>query len=181
MHIAKILFFQHNRVKLLVEMPVPERCTTAHTPHLPDALLRLLPGLADHDCQNGTDRPFEEELRCTEVPHLLEHVVLELQSLAQQHDRLCGETEWNWRREPRGTFHVQVEYENEQLALACVRLAERLINAAATEREHEIDLEFELGRLRRLAELGEDLRGGPWTPPRWTPQPDPGFGAPAGR
>lgn len=169
MRIAKVLFFQQNRLKLLVEMPVPERCTTAHLPHLPETLLRLLPGLAEHDCHNGTDRSFVEELASTEVPHLLEHVILELQSLAQEHERLCGETEWNWRREPRGTFHVQVEYENEQLALACVRLAERLIHAAATEREHEIDLDFELGRLRRLAELGEDLRGGPLAPPRYAP------------
>jgi hypothetical protein len=176
MHIAKILFFQQNQVKLLVQMPDPERCTTRHTPAMAPGVLRLLPGLAHHDCQNGRGHTFTQELECTEVPHLLEHVILELQALAQHHDRLCGETEWNWRKEPRGSFHVQIEFENEQLALACVRLAERLVNAAAEGREDEVDLDFELGRLRRLAELGEDLRGGPPPERGWEtamPQPPP--------
>ena len=72
----------------------------------------------------------------TEVPHLLEHLIIELQAQAQNHGVLKGETQWNWRVDPRGTFHVHVEYENEQLVLAAIRLAERIVNTLDKWRDH---------------------------------------------
>src|SRR5687768_4884697 len=94
----------------------------------------------------------------TEVPHLLEHLIIELQSQAQHHEILKGETQWNWRVDPRGTFHVHVEYENEQLVLAAIRLAERIINALDRGEIDCVDIEAEVQKLRTLADLGRDLR-----------------------
>ena len=167
MRVVEILFYDINKVKLVVEMPDPERCTTDCAPHVPRSLFRLFPHLALHRCHNGNGYSFKREAMATEVPHLLEHLIIELQSQAQHHEVLKGETQWNWRVDPRGTFHVHVEYENEQLVLAAVRLAERIVNALDRHHVDEIDIEVEMARLRRIADLGRDLaREAPLAQPR---------------
>jgi hypothetical protein len=92
------------------------------------------------------------------VPHLLEHLIIELQAQAQHHGILKGETQWNWRVDPRGTFHVHVEYENEQLVLAAIRLAERIVNTLDKNAVEAIDIEYEMRKLRQIASIGSELR-----------------------
>lgn len=158
MRIVEILFYDTNKVKLVVEMPDPNRYTTDHVPHLPRCLFRLFPRLAEHKCHNDHGHSFQRESLSTEIPHLLEHLIIELQTQAQQHLALRGETQWNWRVDPRGTFHVHVEYENEQLVLAAIRLAERIVNAIDRREIDQIDAQREVERLRELARLGNELR-----------------------
>jgi hypothetical protein len=166
MRIVEILFYDGNKVKLVVEMPDPDRCTTESAPHLPRSLFRLFPHLAHHRCHNGNGYTFRREAKATEVPHLLEHLIIELQAQAQHHEQIKGETQWNWRVDPRGTFHVIVEYENEQLVLAAIRLAERIVNSLDSDAVESIDIDRELDRLRRLADMGRDLapRRGEYVP-----------------
>jgi hypothetical protein len=166
MRIVEILFYDTNKVKLVVEMPDPDRCTTDCSPHLPRSLFRLFPHMARHKCHNGNGYSFRREAMSTEVPHLLEHLIIELQSQAQHHEILKGETQWNWRVDPRGTFHVHVEYENEQLVLAAVRLAERIVNLLDQDAVEALDLEREMERLRRIAEAGRETRPDPYALPR---------------
>jgi hypothetical protein len=158
MRIVEILFYDTNKVKLVVEMPDPNRYTTDHVPHLPRSLFKLFPHLAHHKCHNDHGHSFRRESLSTEIPHLLEHLIIELQTQAQRHEILKGETQWNWRVDPRGTFHVHVEYENEQLVLAAIRLAERIINALDKRDLDAVDTEREVEKLRRLAQLGDELR-----------------------
>jgi hypothetical protein len=158
MRIVEILFYDRNKVKLVVEMPDPNRYTTDTVPHLPRSLFRLFPHLAHHKCHNDGGYSFKRESMATEIPHLLEHLIIELQTQAQRHEILKGETQWNWRVDPRGTFHVHVEYENEQLVLAAIRLAERVINSLDRGDIERVDIEAEVEKLRTLAELGSDLR-----------------------
>lgn len=159
MRIIEILFYDSNKVKLVVEMPDPARYTTDTVPHLPRSLFRLFPHLAQHKCHNDQGYSFRRESMSTEIPHLLEHLIIELQTQAQRHEILKGETQWNWRVDPRGTFHVHVEYENEYLVLAAIRLAERIINALDRRELEVIDLDQEVEKLRRLAELGRQIKG----------------------
>lgn len=161
MRIVEILFYDANKVKLVVEMPDPDRCTTESAPHLPRGLFRLFPHLAHHKCHNGNGYSFRREAMATEVPHLLEHLIMELQSQALPHNVLKGETQWNWRVDPRGTFHVHVEYENEQLVLAAIRLAERIVNCLDSGEIEAIDTEREMERLRVIADMGRELRARP--------------------
>lgn len=158
MRIVEILFYDSNKVKLVVEMPDPNRYTTDTVPHLPRSLFRLFPHLAQHKCHNDQGFSFRRESMATEIPHLLEHLIIELQTQAQRHEVLKGETQWNWRVDPRGTFHVHVEYENELLVLAAIRLAERIINALDRREIEVIDLEAEVEKLRELAEVGRHLQ-----------------------
>src|SRR5688572_19418016 len=52
-------------------------------PGFVERLLGALPTLSDHPCSRGTTGGFVERLReGTHLPHILEHVALELQTLA---------------------------------------------------------------------------------------------------
>lgn len=158
MRIVEILFYDTNKVKLVVEMPDPDRVTTDNAPHVPRGLFRLFPHLAHHKCHNGNGYSFKREAMATEVPHLLEHLIIELQAQAQHHEMLKGETQWNWRVDPRGTFHVHVEYENQLLVLAAIRLAERMVNALDRNDFEAVDITVEMERLSQIAQLGAGLR-----------------------
>jgi len=106
----------------------------------------------------------------TEVPHLLEHLIIELQAQAQHHDVLKGETQWNWRVDPRGTFHVHVEYQNELLVLAAIRLAERVVNALDSGDVEAVDIEQEMVKLRQLARVTSAV---PYLEPAFPSMPRP--------
>lgn len=170
MRIVEILFYGSNKVKLVVEMPDPDRCTTDCAPHVPEGLFLLFPHLSRHKCHNGNGYSFKREAMATEVPHLLEHLIIELQAQAQHHDVLKGETQWNWRVDPRGTFHVHVEFQNEQLVLAAIRLAERIVNALDRGDIEAIDIEHEMFKLRQIARISSEI---PYLEPAFPSVPRP--------
>lgn len=147
------------QIKLTVEMPDPDRFLTSHAPHLPRSLFRIFPRLAKHKCENELGLSFREECRHTEIPHLFEHLILEIQSQVQPAEVLRGVTEWNWTVDPRGLFHVTVDFENELLAVGAVRLAEKLMHAIDCRELDSLNLEDEMCRLRDLAQIGRDLTG----------------------
>ncbi|MDO8681905.1 MAG: hypothetical protein Q7N50_00290 [Armatimonadota bacterium] len=160
MKVVEILFYNSNRVKLVVEMPDPNNYSTVHSPHIPKLLFKLFPHLAKHRCENENGYTFRRECQETEIPHLFEHLIIELQGQAQRVSNLRGETKWNWRVDPRGRFHVYVEYDNEMLVLGAIRVAERIINALDNKCLDEVDTEREIQRLRKLAQAGTDVRNG---------------------
>lgn len=158
MHVTEICVVpSERRIRLTVEMPDPDRFLTSQAPHLPRALFRLFPHLSQHKCDNGNGYTFRRECRCTEIPHLFEHLIIELQAQAQPAEVLRGETQWNWRVDPRGRFYVFVDYENELLALGAIRLAERILQALDRRDLEAVDPETEMARLRDLARLGRAL------------------------
>jgi hypothetical protein len=150
---------EERRIRLVVEMPDPDRFLTSQVPHLPKMLFSLFPRLASHKCDNGHGYTFRRECRSTEIPHLFEHLIIELQAQAQPTAVLRGETQWNWRVDPRGHFHVFVDYENELLAVGAIRLAERILRALDRRDLEAVDTEREMARLRELARIGRELAG----------------------
>lgn len=153
---------EQQRLQLVVQMPLS--CFhTSQVPHLPSRLFSLLPGLAEHTCHNDDGIPFHEEACCTEIPHLFEHLLVELQLQAQHAEDLTlrGMTEWNWHRDPHGLFHVEVEYENELLAVGAIRLAERMLFSLDQRNIDTIDMSREIELLRQLADLGRAVQGVP--------------------
>ena len=160
MRVVEILFFNSNRVKLVVEMSDPNCYSTKHAPHIPKLLFKLFPHLAAHRCENDNGFTFRKECRSTEIPHLMEHLIIELQGQVRGAGTLKGETQWNWRVDPKGRFHVYVDYDNEALVLGAIRVAERIIQALDSREIDHIDVEAEICRLRKLAELGETIKNG---------------------
>lgn len=159
------------RIHLIVEMADPDRYLTSQIPQLPRRLFRLLPRMRRHTCINENGNTFCQECRETEIAHLFEHIIIELQLQAQQEpsDILRGETEWDWHVDPKGRYRVSVDYRNELLAFGAIRLAERILAHLDRRDMNSIDIDTEILRLQQVLHLGRDLAG-PQTIPsseRW--------------
>lgn len=161
-------------MKLSVQMPERGRFTTEGLSHLPRRLFLLFPHLHRHGCENDEGHSFHEECQRTELPHLLEHLIIELQSQVEPGVTLRGETVWDWREDPKGLFHVYVDYRNELVALACVRLAERIIQAIDARELERLDIAAEMANLHQIARLGHNLTAhlpAGRRNPSWAPAP----------
>lgn len=156
--VVEILFYDTNMVKLVVEMPDPNVYSTRQAPHIPKLLFKLFPHLARHRCDNNNGYTFRRECRETEIPHLFEHLIIELQGAAQGVSVLKGETQWDWHIDPKGRFHVYVEYQNEMLVLAAIRVAERIINALDDKLLDDLDTDRYIRDLREIADMSKKLQ-----------------------
>jgi len=125
-------------------------------PGFNDRLMRWLPTMVEHRCTIGERGGFFERLRTgTWLGHILEHVTLELQSLA-------GTTVGFGRAretKTRGVYKVAIEYKEEKFAIACLHAAHRLIKAAIA--GEAFDVPGEIKRLRKVLleeQLGPSTR-----------------------
>jgi len=116
-----------DRIDVVVRVESEAAMRTSLSPAIVDRALEALPGLASHRCLNDDGRPFAEELADTEVPHLFEHVVLELMAVAGSPRSLKGETAWDFRRDGRGVFRVSLEYDDDLVCLGAVKCASALV------------------------------------------------------
>ncbi len=155
MRVTQVTFDEHGKACLVVEIPETDAFLTGEAPRLPRILFRMFPYLAAQRCYNDLHLSFRREAENTEIPHLFEHLLLEIQKQVRRGivntDPISGETEWNWTIDPRGRFHVTVGYDNEIVALASIRLAERIMCSLDTREIGEIDIDREMKRLRELA------------------------------
>lgn len=102
-----------------------------------DCILGVLPNLAHHVCVNGKgDGTFGEELVGTELPHLLEHVIIELQGQTMgSAGKFTGHTSWLAERSataPQGyaLMRVTVSFMDDLVALRAMNEAIAIIEQA---------------------------------------------------
>ncbi|WZO96711.1 cyanophycin synthetase [Isosphaeraceae bacterium EP7] len=125
-------------------------------PGFNERLTGWLPSMVEHRCSVGTRGGFFERLRRgTYLAHILEHVTLELQSLAG------NEVSFGRARETSedGVYKVAIEYEDENVARAAIEHARDLCMAAVEGREYAVGTTVET--LRSLAQqvcLGPSTR-----------------------
>ncbi|MFL5560929.1 MAG: cyanophycin synthetase [Gemmatimonadaceae bacterium] len=132
-----------------------ETVTSADVPGFCDRLVAALPTLEEHPCTRGKPGGFIERLHeGTHIPHILEHVAIELQTLAGA-DVSFGRVVASG---DEGVWWVIVAYEEEELGLQSMREAVSLVRAtlvgAPIKPEEIID---------RLQNLYADIRLGPST------------------
>jgi hypothetical protein len=135
-------------VEALVVFEPGEPLRTSEHPGAGDRALALLPGLRGHACENDEGRPFSEELGDTELAHLLEHAALEIAAMAGSSPTLHGRTEWDFRQEGRGVFHVRLAYDDDLVALGALKAAERAVAWCVSGEGVAPDVEEEARRLR---------------------------------
>ncbi|MBX3411144.1 MAG: cyanophycin synthetase [Pirellulales bacterium] len=124
-------------------------------PGFNERLMSWLPTMIEHRCSIGERGGFFERLRRgTWQGHILEHVTLELQTLAG-----CP-VGFGRARETaeEGVYRVVIEYEEEALARAALETAFRLCQAAVHDRPFDVAAE-----VARLREIAADVRLGPST------------------
>ncbi|MBI3947114.1 MAG: hypothetical protein HY321_14410 [Armatimonadetes bacterium] len=143
--------FEDEKARITISMTRP--FNTSEKPHLARGLFRLLPRLKKHRCYNDGNLTFQREAACTEIAHLMEHLVLELQAVTLCGRGIRGVTYWNWKEEPTGCFHVDVDAPHPGVALGAVALAWRIIRAVDARHPESINIEQELRTLRTIAAL----------------------------
>lgn len=117
------LAVQHKSNHTLLTMKAfTKYVTTREIPQTYEILKKHLPRVLHTRCFNDQKLPFSEEVKATELGHLLEHILL--QYLCQEKVTLgCteatynGVTMWNWEKYPYGTFHITIDSGFEDLAI----------------------------------------------------------------
>lgn len=122
-------------------------------PGFNDRLKAWLPSLIEHECSEGHRGGFFKRLDEGTWPgHILEHVTLELQSLAGTPVGFGRARETS----EEGVYKVVVKYREEALARACMETARELILAAIHDRPFDVPAEIE-----RLSLLAHEVCLGP--------------------
>src|SRR5262245_48100306 len=140
-----------------VRLGALESVSSVDVPGFNDRLLEALPTLASHPCSLGAPGGFVERLHSgTHIPHILEHVSLELQNLAGSDvgfGRVVASGD-------AGVWWVIVAYDEEDVGLQSVRQGISVVRAALGGPPFDAD-----AGVRELQDLYERVRLGPST---WT-------------
>jgi hypothetical protein len=101
---------QSTELTMILTVPT---VSTRYIPRTFSILQQLLPTIFDSMCFNDDKLPFISEVKATEVGHLFEHILLEYlceEKTARGYSDVeySGETQWNWHEDPRGTFHITI-------------------------------------------------------------------------
>ncbi|MBA2688253.1 MAG: cyanophycin synthetase, partial [Gemmatimonadaceae bacterium] len=132
-----------------------EQLSSAEIPGFNDRLLAAVPSLHEHPCTRGGPGGFVERLQeGTHIPHILEHVALELQTLAGN-DVSFGRVVPSG---DEGVWWLIVAYEEEEVGLRAMQNAVEIVRSCIS------GAEFDAEKLvASLQELYEDVRLGPST------------------
>ena len=132
-----------------VDLGPLENSPSDQLPGFNERLMAWLPSLIEHRCNVGTRGGFFERLhRGTWMAHILEHVALELQSLAGTPVGFGRTRETS----EKGVYKVALEFEVEEVGRAALEAGRELCLAAIHDRP--FDVPGTLVRLRELAERG---------------------------
>jgi len=124
-------------------------------PGFNERLMTWLPTMIEHRCSVGERGGFFQRLRRgTYLAHILEHVTIELQTLAGHEVGFGRARETN----EDGVYKVAVEYVEEDVCRETMKVARELILAAVHNREFNVVAEIE-----KLKELAQDIGLGPST------------------
>jgi len=138
-----------------VRLGALESVSSVDVPGFNDRLIAALPTLAEHPCTVGTPGGFIERLeRGTHIPHILEHVALDLQSLAGGDvgfGRVVASGD-------AGVWWVIVAYEEEDVGLQSMRDAVSLVRASLGGPSFDI-----AAAIADLQDLHQRVRLGPST------------------
>lgn len=147
---------RHKLIVMKLDLQELEDFPTNKIEGFAERLEALFPTMYAHECSEGRPGGFFSRVReGTWMGHVIEHIVLELQSLAGM------ETGFGRTRSTgggRGLYHVVFSYVEEDAGIyaakAGVRIAEALVANEPVKLEEEI---------QRLREIREDVRLGPST------------------
>ena len=137
-------------VEAVISFGVDEPMRTSEAPGSAARVLRELPGLRAHRCDNDAGVPFREEALDTEFAHLVEHCALEVMALAGSPVTLRGTTRWDFATDGRGVVHVAVAYDDDLVALGALRAAAALVAWSVEGTGEPPAVEDEARRLRLL-------------------------------
>lgn len=137
------------RVEALVRVAEPALKTSTF-PGLSARAFAALPGLVRHSCHNDAGVDLRRELADTETAHLLEHVAFELMALSGSPRTLRGKTRWDFARDGRGTYHVELDYDDDLVAIGALKAAAEVVEWLVSGEGAAPDIDAEVARLAGL-------------------------------
>jgi cyanophycin synthetase len=142
-------------IQLKIDLEEMEEKPTNLIPGFRERLEKTLPSIYEHRCSELIPGGFL--LRVEEgtwLGHVIEHVALELQTLAGM-DMGFGRTRTTGKK---GEYFVVFDYMEEEAGVYAAKAAYRLVEALANDKEYDFE-----GDIQKLRELREDTRLGPST------------------
>ncbi|MFN3342343.1 MAG: cyanophycin synthetase, partial [Flavobacteriales bacterium] len=120
-----------------------------------DRLKSLIPSMYEHRCSEGTEGGFFSRVeRGTWMGHVIEHIALEIQTLAGM-DTGFGRTR---ETKTRGIYNVVFSYVEEKVGLFAAESSVRIADALIKGIDYDIQAD-----IRKMREIREDVRLGPST------------------
>jgi cyanophycin synthetase len=161
--------YRKKLIQMRLDLEDLEQFPTDRLPGFPEKLAAVLPGLAKDTCSEGIEGGFLIRMyRGTWMGHVIEHIALELQSLAGM-ETGYGRTRGTGQT---GIYNVVYAYEVEEAGLYAGKAAFNLVTALIEDRSYDVSKDIEeLKRLKRYYGLGPSTqsivdeavkRGIPW-------------------
>ena len=142
-------------IQLKLDLEEMEERPTNTIPGFKERLDKLMPTLYEHRCSEGHAGGFYERIiEGTWMGHVIEHIALELQTLAGM-DTGFGRTRGTG---VNGEYYVCFSYIEEDAGVYTAKAAVRIAQALIDDKPYELDED-----IMRLREIREDTRLGPST------------------
>ena len=161
--------YRNKLIQVRIDLEEMEKFPTDQIPGFAERLERDIPTLIEHTCSEGCRGGFYIRLkRGTWLGHVIEHVALEIQSLAGM------ETGYGRTRgtSVKGVYNMVFSFEIEQAGLYASEAAFRIVDAISKNQEYDIQAEIDhLKKLKIRYGLGPstqsivdeaERRGIPW-------------------
>ena len=116
----------HDRVMALLRMRDAVHVLT--TPKMARCACQAFPDLPHHACVNGHGPTFAAVMDHTPVPHLVEHLVVDMQVRACGNPDLIFTGATRWEDRAQGLARVEVSYEDDLVAIQAFRDAVAFVN-----------------------------------------------------
>src|SRR5688572_30835686 len=143
-------------IQMKLDLEELEQRPTNTIPGFRERLEKLFPGMYEHRCSVGKPGGFFQRVdEGTWMGHVIEHVALELQTLAGM-DTGFGRT--RGANEKEGVYYVVFTYLEEDAGVYAAKAAVRIAEALVTGEEYNLEDD-----IQKLREIREDTRLGPST------------------
>lgn len=164
--------YRKKLIQVRLDLEEMEASPSDKIPGFNERFKAAFPGMVSHECSEGVHGGFFARLeRGTWMGHIMEHLALELQTLAGMevgYGRTRGTAE-------KGVYNMVFAYEVEQAGLFAAESAFNIVNAFTKNETYDVDADIEklraLGRRHKLGPSTKSIvdeaerRGIPWK--RW--------------
>ena len=146
---------RHKLIVMLLDIGELEDRPTNKIPGFGERIKKLMPSLFSHRCSEGVPGGFFQRIdEGTWMGHVIEHIALELQTLAGM-DTGFGRTR---ESDKRGVYHVVFSYQEAKAGIYTAKASVKIAEALISGEDYDLDLD-----IQTLREIRENDRLGPST------------------
>lgn len=143
-------------VQMKLDLEELEQKPSNTIPGFRERLEKLLPSLQEHRCSEGVPGGFFHRVdEGTWMGHIIEHIALEIQTLAGMD---CGFGRTRGTGEREGVYYVVFDYMEEDAGVYAAKAAVRITEALIDGRDYNLEED-----IQQMREIREDTRLGPST------------------